>query len=152
MKLSHHARQVLDEALVRTGLRSTRQREHVFAVLLDKRDHPTADEVYARSRESMSAISLATVYNCLETLVTCGLVRQVNLEREPSRYCPNLKEHAHFHDRRTGRVYDIEVPKEFIAQLKEVLPAGYEVEHIDLSFQGVAPPKKTAKADAKMQN
>jgi Fur family peroxide stress response transcriptional regulator len=145
MKLTDHAREVLDEALSRTGLRSTKQREHVFAVLLDKRDHPTADEVYARARESMSAISLATVYNCLETLVTCGLVRQVNLEREPSRYCPNLKDHAHFHDKRTGRVYDIEVPESFIAHLKQVLPAGYEVEHIDLSFQGLAPTAKSPK-------
>ena len=142
MKLTNHARQTLDEALARTGLRSTRQREHVFAVLLDKRDHPTADEVYARARHTMSAISLATVYNCLETLVTCGLVRQVNLEREPSRYCPNLKEHAHFHDRRTGRVYDVEVPTDFIASLKQVLPAGYEIKHIDLSFHGAAPEKK----------
>jgi Fur family peroxide stress response transcriptional regulator len=143
---------MLDEALARTGLRSTRQREHVFAVLLDKRDHPTADEVFARARDSMSSISLATVYNCLETLVTCGLVRQVNLEREPSRYCPNLKEHAHFHDRRTGRVYDVEVPSEFIAGLKQVLPAGYEVEHIDLSFQGVAPARKMQKSEGKLQN
>ena len=152
MKLTNHARQVLDEALVRTGLRSTRQREHVFAVLLDKRDHPTADEVYARARHTMSAISLATVYNCLETLVTCGLVRQVNLEREPSRYCPNLKEHAHFHDRRTGRVYDVEVPADFISKLKQVLPDGYEVEHIDLSFQGVAPAKKAPSTEAKKLN
>ncbi len=152
MKLSSHARTVLDEALARTGLRSTRQREHVFSVLLDKRDHPTADEVFARARESMASISLATVYNCLETLVTCGLVRQVNLEREPSRYCPNLKEHAHFHDRRTGRVYDVEVPTDFIAKLKQVLPDGYQVEHIDLSFQGVAPAKKPTRADAKMDN
>jgi Fur family peroxide stress response transcriptional regulator len=152
MKLTSTAQHVLDEALARTGLRSTRQREHVFAVLLDKRDHPTADEVFARARETMSAISLATVYNCLETLVTCGLVRQVNLEREPSRYCPNLREHAHFHDRRTGRVYDIDVPSDFIAQLKQVLPAGYEVEHIDLSFQGVAPARKLHQSETRQQN
>jgi Fur family peroxide stress response transcriptional regulator len=136
------ARAALDEALSRTGLRSTRQREHIFSVLLDQRDHPTADEVYARARAVMSTISLATVYNCLETLVGCGLVRQVNIEREPSRYCPNLREHAHFHDRRSGRVYDVEVPARFVSALKRVLPSGYEVDHIDLSFHGVAPDKK----------
>ncbi len=152
MKLPPTARQTLDEALTRTKLRSTKQREHVFAVLLDKRDHPSADEVYARARESMPTISLATVYNCLETLVSCGLVRQVNIDREPSRYCPNLHEHAHFHDRRTGRVYDIEVPADFTATLKRVLPQGYQIDHVDLAFHGFGPVKKSQNAEGKRQN
>jgi len=144
MKSIQPIKSVLGDALARAGQRSTRQREHVFSVLLDKRDHPTADEVYARARETMPAISLATVYNCLETLVDAGLVRQVNIEREPSRFCPNLNEHAHFHDQKTGRVYDIDVPTDFMSGLKQLLPEGYEAEHIELSFHG-----KTATAKIK---
>ena len=104
MKLSKKSHEILNGALVQGGLRSTRQREHVFGVLLGQRDHPTADEVYARAKVEMPSISLATVYNCLETLVECSLVRQVNFEREPSRFCPNLAEHAHFYDENSGRV------------------------------------------------
>ena len=136
MKLAPTAKHSLRDALSRAGQRSTRQREHIFSVLLDKRDHPTADEVYARARATMPAISLATVYNCLETLVGAGLVRQVNIEREPSRYCPNLREHAHFHDQTTGRVFDIDVPGDFMAGLKQLPPPTYEAEHIELSFHG----------------
>lgn len=136
MALDIEAREILNEALESSGLRSTRQREHVFEVLLSQRDHPTADEVYARSRISMPSISLATVYNCLETLVGCGLVRQVNMERESTRYCPNLAEHAHFHDEVTGRVYDIDMPKEFYRKLSAILPPGYEVDEVKLSFRG----------------
>jgi Fur family peroxide stress response transcriptional regulator len=143
MKLPSTAKRALSDALTRAGQRSTRQREHVFTVLLDKRDHPTADEVFARARSRMPAISLATVYNCLDTLVDCGLVRQVHIEREPSRYCPNLSEHAHFHDEQTGRVLDIDVPENFITGLKKLLPAGYEAEHIEVSFHGKAPVGKS---------
>jgi Fur family peroxide stress response transcriptional regulator len=143
MKLATPAKRALGNALAQAGQRTTRQREHIFAVLLDKRDHPTADEVYARARSTMPSISLATVYNCLETLVTCGLVRQVNIEREPSRYCPNLAEHAHFHDQHSGRVLDIDVPPTFISKLKHLLPAGYEAQHIELSFHGKAPVTKS---------
>lgn len=132
------AREALEEALVRGGLRSTRQREVVFSVLLHKRDHPTADEVYARARAAMPAISLATVYNCLETLVECGLVRAVNCEREPTRYCPNLAQHAHFQDKKTGRVYDIDLPPEVMDRLKSVLPAGYSVDAVEIFFHGQA--------------
>jgi Fur family peroxide stress response transcriptional regulator len=148
MKLATPAKRALGSALTQARQRVTRQREHVFAVLLDKRDHPTADEVYARARGTMPSISLATVYNCLETLVTCGLVRQVNIEREPSRYCPNLQEHAHFHDQHTGRVLDIDVPPTFISQLKHLLPAGYEAQHIELSFHGKAPVRGDRKQEA----
>ncbi|HVU38563.1 MAG TPA: transcriptional repressor [Opitutales bacterium] len=146
MKLSTPAKRALGDALGHARQRSTRQREHVFAVLLDKRDHPTADEVYARARATMPAISLATVYNCLETLVGCGLVRQVNIEREPSRYCPNLHEHAHFHDQATGRVYDIDLPHNLVNKLKGVLPAGYEAEHLEISFRGKAALKMSKSA------
>lgn len=139
MHLTNHAKSLLEEALNRKGLRATRQREHIFAVLLDKRDHPSADEIYARAKESMPSISLATVYNCLETLVDCGLVRQVNIEREPSRFCPNLAEHAHFHCKKTGRVYDITLPDDFMNDLKTILPQGYTVEDIELSYHGESP-------------
>lgn len=130
------ARHALEEALSRHGLRNTRQREHIFAVLLHQRDHPTADEVYARARESMGNISLATVYNCLETLVQCGLVRAVNYEREPTRFCPNLHQHAHFQDKQTGRVYDIDLPDEVMAQLQQILPSGYEADQVEIFFHG----------------
>ena len=130
------AREALEDALAKHGLRSTKQREHVFGVLLQKRDHPSADEVYARSRDGMPSISLATVYNCLETLVTCGLVRPVNYERDPTRYCPNLLPHAHFPDQDSGRVYDIDLAPEILEKLKNVLPEGYEASLVELYFHG----------------
>ena len=146
MPLSAPARALLGDALAKAGLRSTRQRDEVFSVLLRHRDHPTADEVYARARSRMPTISLATVYNCLETLVSCGLVRAVNFEREPTRFCPNLSDHAHFVDRRTGKVYDIDLPAQTLAALREILPEGFEAEEVELSFRGHTPSAPAAAA------
>src|SRR3954464_13090078 len=111
----------LSQRLADSGLRSTPQREVVYNVLLEKRDHPTADEVYARVRSELPGISLATVYNCLETLVQCNLVRSVNFERGPTRYCPHLHPHAHFHDEQTGKTHDIDLPAELLAQVNAIL-------------------------------
>ena len=83
-----------------SGLRLTKQRQEVYQVLLEQRDHPTANEVYHRVRKKLPSISLATVYNCLEALVNHGLVNQVNFERSSSRFCPNLVDHGHFPDLR----------------------------------------------------
>ena len=132
----------LAERLAHSGLRSTEQRKVVYDVLLKKRDHPTADEVFARVRSAMPAtpISLATVYNCLETLVQCNLVRQVNFERGPTRYCPNLLPHAHFHDEQTGSIHDIDLPASLIEQAGAVLPPGYEAKSVEIVFRGKAKP------------
>jgi len=124
--------------LTASGHRSTPQREVVFKVIVEKPDHPTAEEIFARVKLEMPTISLATVYNCLETLVHCGLVRQVNLERAPTRYCSNLHEHAHFHDDTTGRVHDIELPAEVLQQLRDLLPAGFDANTVELAFRGRA--------------
>jgi len=136
MPLSANQREHLKESLNRAGLKPTRQREHVFSVLLGKRDHPTVEEVWQRSRAGFEGISLATVYNCLESFVRSGVVRQVNYEREPTRYCPNLAPHAHFKDAATGRVYDIDLPQPVLDTLRSLLPGEFEPEAIEISFHG----------------
>jgi len=121
-----------------SGIRSTPQREVVYDVLLKKRDHPTADEVFARVKSEMPTISLATVYNCLERLVQSNLVRQVNFERGPTRYCPNLRPHAHFHDEQTGSTHDIDLPPRLLEQISSVLPTGYDAKSVEITFRGKA--------------
>jgi Fur family transcriptional regulator, peroxide stress response regulator len=128
----------LTRRLADSGLRATPQREVVYDVLLKKRDHPTADEVFARVKSELPTISLATVYNCLETLVQCDLVRAVNFERGPTRYCPNLRPHAHFHDEKTGRTHDIDLPPALIEKVKSVLPPGYNPSSVEIIFRGKA--------------
>jgi Fur family peroxide stress response transcriptional regulator len=130
--------EALSQKLADSGLRNTPQREIIYSILTKKRDHPTADEVFARVKAEMPTISLATVYNCLEALVQCNLVRQVNFERGPTRYCPNLHPHAHFHDEATGSTYDIDLPLGLLDQLKSQLPAGYRASDVEITFRGHA--------------
>src|SRR5476651_691154 len=125
----------LAQRLADSGLRSTPQREVVYEVLLKKRDHPTADEVFVRVKTELPTTSLATVYNCLETLVQCNLVRAVNFERGPTRYCPNLQPHAHFHDEHSGETHDVDLPASLFAKLKSELPAGFEAEAVEITFR-----------------
>lgn len=124
-----------DETIRGGALRDTPQRRHVYDLLLHKRDHPTATEVFLRAKKSMPSISLATVYNSLETLVGCGLVKQVHVDREPTRYCPNLDEHGHFVCERCGHVYDIDLAAGRHRQWS--LPAGFTVTTHEISLRGL---------------
>lgn len=134
--LKEKNRKDLASALSKLQLRPTRQRECVYSVLVKERDHPTAEEVYTRSKKLMPTISLATVYNCLELFSSCGLVKQVNRDRESTRYCPNLAEHAHFHCKRSGKTFDIDLPKELLKELSNYVPQEFETDAIEVNFLG----------------
>jgi Fur family transcriptional regulator, peroxide stress response regulator len=124
----------LTERLSTGGFRFTPQRQQVYEVIISKRDHPTAEEVFIRAKKKMPEISHATVYNCLDALVKCGLVRQVQLERGATRFCPNMHEHGHFYCDACGTVFDVDLPEQAMK-----LPKGFKAEHFDITIHGNCP-------------
>jgi Fe2+ or Zn2+ uptake regulation protein len=118
------------------GLRMTRQRQEVYRILIEQRNHPTANEVYTRVKDRLPSISLATVYNCLEALVQHGIIRQVNFERESSRFCPNLTEHGHFHDSATGVIHDVDFKPGVALTDFLNLPSGAVIDDIEITIRG----------------
>lgn len=120
------------------GLRMTKQRQAVYDVLSDLGpQHPTAAEVFVTAKERMPSISLATVYNCLETLTGAGAIKQVNIDREASRYCPNLQPHAHFYCTGCNQVFDIGLERGADAESVWSLPAGCRVEEMHVAMRGI---------------
>ncbi|MBV9674054.1 MAG: transcriptional repressor [Verrucomicrobia bacterium] len=131
MKLSSD----ITQHLAASGIRLTKQREQVLGVLLQKRDHPTAGELFLRVRRHVPSISLATIYNSLEALVDCGLVKQVHVDRAATRFCANLMNHSHFYCNHCGTVSDISVPRDSSWNL----PPGFVVTQADVSLRGACP-------------
>ena len=129
--------QQYDATIASGGFRLTKQRREVYEVLLETRDHPSAVQVFNRVQRRMPTISLATVYNCLETLSQCGLIRQVNFDRGPSRFCPNTHGHAHFICTRCGTVRDVDLPD--AAELAKIwqMPPECHVSQYEFSLRGL---------------
>lgn len=128
------ARDELGERLATAGLRYTSQRCCVYEVLRQGSDHPTADEVFTRAKRVLPEISHATVYNCLDALVACGLARKVQLERGAVRYCSNLKEHCHYYCDSCGAIFDVVLPARVE---KPPHPQGFRIKHLDIAVHGV---------------
>jgi Fur family transcriptional regulator, peroxide stress response regulator len=100
----------LNHALVRAGLRYTRQREAVFFYLRSTNTHPTADQVFAAVRQQIPSVSLATVYKALEALVEAGLSTKLCDSTGPARFDGRCDRHYHLHCQKTGQVRDLETP------------------------------------------
>ncbi|MEY3481202.1 MAG: hypothetical protein RIQ71_1977 [Verrucomicrobiota bacterium] len=126
-----------EESIAQDGLRLTRQRKHVYEVLLGRQDHPTAMEVFLRAKPDMESLSLATVYNVLETLADRGLVRKVHLDSGSTRYCANNSKHGHFTCTQCGGVMDVPLlPGAELEKLHQ-LPRGYTVIQQEVSLRGL---------------
>jgi Fe2+ or Zn2+ uptake regulation protein len=79
------------------GLRRTRQRDLLYRQLASTDSHPTAEELFTRARRLDSRLSLATVYNTLETLHDAGLCIRVPCPTGagPARYDACTTNHVH---------------------------------------------------------
>ncbi len=120
------------------GMRMTKQRKVVYEVLSEiSAQHPTASEVFVEATKKMPNISLATVYNCLEAMTDAGVISQVNVDREASRFCANRAPHAHFYCTQCSRVFDIELSAGHDGGAPWHLPAGSRIDELNVSMKGV---------------
>jgi len=103
------------------GIRPTRHRESIFHTLANSKSHPTAEELMDMVREHDPEISQATIYNTLDMLVDCGLIRRrtSSLASGASRYDANTHDHIHvvFND---GKLMD--VPHDLSDELLKSIP------------------------------
>ncbi len=124
------------ERMTNSGYRLTPQRRHVYGILLQKKDHPTANEVFLRAKQALPDISMATVYNCLDALVQSGLVTQVNLDRGATHYCVNMEDHCHFHCDSCDGIFDVDYRSEW-AKAQIPMPAGFSITHFQVALRGI---------------
>jgi Fe2+ or Zn2+ uptake regulation protein len=99
--------ETLQRALRERGMRMTPQRRLVFRILWEAEDHPTAEEVFRRARRVDPGVSLATIYNILETLARMGEIRPLPGADGVRRYDPNPQPHHHVRCLGCGALEDV---------------------------------------------
>ncbi len=89
------------------GLRVTPQRFAVYANLLQRFDHPTAEQILTELNSDGPVSSLATVYSSLQALRTAGLIKEVLLEAGVGRYDAKVQPHHHLCCNKCGAIADL---------------------------------------------
>lgn len=125
----------MERALRAAGCRITRQRSAILDYLAGMDSHPSARQVYREVKRTVSDVSLATVYNTLETLVRLRLLRLIDTESPDNRYDKNPEPHINLICTECGRIQDFEkgfpVPPEVIRS-----QAGFEVRDVRMEYYG----------------
>ncbi len=113
------------------GVRPTAQRLRVAAMLLERPQHRTAEQLLAALRSSGCRISKATVYNTLNLFAAQGVIRQLAVDGDRAWFDSNVAPHYHFQDVETGLLTDLATPEVTFGRLPPP-PAGMEYAGIDL--------------------
>lgn len=125
---------IYTEKLRGAGLRASAQRIAVLEFMDGTYSHPTAEEIYRSLLPTYPTLSLTTVYNTVHSLVESGLLREVEIDAANLRFdTASRPAHGHFRCRECGRIFDVTLSA---AALDGAVPAGFEVDTIDVYFKG----------------
>ena len=94
------------DKLVEKGLKVTPQRIAVFEAIIKLNNHPTAENIIDYVRKNHPNISTATVYKVLDALISSGLIKRVNTERDIMRYDAFLESHHHLYSSDSDKIED----------------------------------------------
>ena len=118
------------------GLPVTTQRRAVFEAILDRRDHPTAEQVYRAVRAGLPQISRMTVHRILGTFVSLGLLSKTCHPGSSARFDPKLHQHHHLVCLDCGHIIDLEDPRLNQLPWPDVGESGFQIQDYHVHFRG----------------
>lgn len=127
----------LERACRERGLPVTVQRRTVLETILDREDHPTADQVCDQVRRRLPAISRASVYRILDMLVELGLIEKICHPGSAARFDPRTDRHHHLVCMRCEAIIDLEDRRFDGLALPNARRYGFEIRDYHIHFRGI---------------
>ena len=119
------------------GIAVTHQRQVLYEVMQGMEGHPSPEEVYARVKEQVPSISLATVYKNIHLFVESGVFRKMSLHHGSVRVEMNEAAHHHLVCSKCKTISDIGEQDLELLPKRERLPGGFLVERYAVDVIGV---------------
>lgn len=102
----------ITKRLVNNHIKPSYSRIKIMEYIVNKRSHPTVEEIYNVLINELPTLSKTTVYNTLNILMEANLIRLITIEDNETRYDADLSEHGHFKCESCGDIYDFRISLE----------------------------------------
>ena len=136
MAIHRTRRKEMEDSLRAAGCRITRQRKAILSYLASTDSHPSARQILKETKKDYPGISLATVYNTLETLAKLGLIKDMDFQGTDNRHETNISPHINLICTVCGEIEDFEEGLELhIDRVKKEL--GFEVNDFRMEYYGL---------------
>lgn len=133
--LDSNNKTALLKRLVDAGIRPSAQRIEILGFISSCESHPTADEIYASVHRSNPTLSRTTVYNTVRLFAEKGILNDINISSESTRYdSTQYAPHAHFVCRECGSICDIPIDISALA-----CPDEFVCDNVNVYFKGICP-------------
>lgn len=99
----------------------SKQREALLQELKSRRDHPTAEDLYIKLRETIPNYSLGTVYRNLADLTAEGVIMKIATGTGPEHYDGFPEPHGHFTCTCCNKVFDLRGTQEQHVDMPAIL-------------------------------
>lgn len=83
--------------MLEQGLKNTRQRQLLWELFLEAKDHVAIDDMLARAQERMPGVGYATVYRTMKLFVEAGVAHERHFGDGQTRYEPARVGEHHDH-------------------------------------------------------
>ena len=131
-------KEIFSQHLAEQKKRRTPERYAIIEEIYQREDHFDAEALYIHMRTRNYRVSRATVYNTLELLVDCGLVKKHQFGDNHARYEKSYgyKQHDHLICNDCGKVVEFCDPR--VQQIKNMMGEllGFEVTDHSLNLYG----------------
>jgi Fur family transcriptional regulator, peroxide stress response regulator len=119
------------------GIAVTHQRQVLYEVMKSMHGHPSPEEVYARVKKKVPAISLATVYKNIHLFVESGVFREVSMHHGSQRVEMNREPHHHMVCSKCKGITDLGEKELGLVMTQARLPGGFLVERYAVDAIGI---------------
>jgi Fur family peroxide stress response transcriptional regulator len=126
------------------GIAVTHQRQVLYEVMKSMHGYPSPEEVYAKVKKKVPAISLATVYKNIHLFVESGVFREVSMHHGSVRVEMNGEAHHHMVCSKCKAITDIGEEELGLVAKRKKLHGGFLVERYAVDVIGVCAKCQTA--------
>jgi|SRR5574344_54185 Fur family transcriptional regulator, peroxide stress response regulator len=132
--------QTIKEIIRESGLKATPQRLAIYQAMKDL-GHASADAVEEAIKEKCPSLTVATIYNVLESFVNVGLLVRRYSSNNKMYFDVNTYEHAHLYDVNKHSYADYNDP-ELIRLIEEYMASkvipGFNLRNIEIQLVGTS--------------
>jgi Fur family peroxide stress response transcriptional regulator len=95
------------EYLQRYGAKITAPRIAILKLFENRRDHPSAEQIFLELKPDYPTLSIATVYSTAQLLAKGSMLRILSIDEKKVNYDPDMNPHGHFLCKGCKKLFDV---------------------------------------------